>query len=409
MSPDGGFVAAVAGKRSVRLWKLPSGREVGPLVTGSDIRHASFTADGRTLVIAEDDSITLWSVATGKRLKSLPARPRGNRFVVSANGRLLANLRRDRVVELRDLPSGREAAPLHASADPLRLLLSPDSTILVVQHSSFSSRLGLIDLRSRKEITVDTRQEIGDLSFEHSNAILITSSGLIRTGAGRSKIWDACTGRRIAIGTREDDVFGARISRDGRLVAFTDGGQNVHLWDLRKNRLLTSIELVDFPNPTLTLSPDGRVLAVRTQGRTGARTKLWDIEGNREIATLRDTAALDFSANGQVLATHSGSTVSLWQAATGLEIGRISDLPNVIGVHFAPDGKTLIGWNKSGTLMFWPTHLDAWLKAGCAWLARYLELHPSKRLDTVLAPDGSVSTRPLCGRVEGRSTLRAAQ
>jgi WD40 repeat protein len=400
VSPDGGTVAAVVDQRRVRLWKLASGLELSPLVTESDVTHAQFTADSRTLVISENDSITLWNVASGKRFKSLPIRRSGWRLVVNTNGSLHAALQGDRVVELRHLPSGREAAPWQASNAVDGLLISPDSTILVGEYS-FGSRLGLLDLNSRKEISINPQHRIRDLSFAQSSAFVMTTGD-----DGLSKIWNSRSGQRMAIGTSERGVATATISADERLVAFTSERQTVEVWDFKKNQPMTTIKLLDFPVYKLTFSPDGRVLAMQRNG--GVQTKLWDIIANREIITLRDTDHLDFSANSQLVATHSfdGSTVSLWQTTTGIEIGRISGLPGVIGVHFAPGGNTLIGWSKSGTLMFWPMHVDAWLNAGCAWLARYLELHPTENVTAVSAPDGSVSIRPLCGRSEGRLAVK---
>jgi WD40 repeat protein len=213
---------------------------------------------------------------------------------------------------------------------------------------------------------------------------------------GLSDVWDTRSGQRFAIGTNDRGIESAVISQDGRLLAFTEGRQTVRLWDLVENRFITEFTLTDFPVSRLTISPDNRVLAIERNG--GQITQLWDIVTKRHVRTIRETAGLAFSPNGQIVATHGARTVSLRQPATGLEIVRMGDMFDVVNVRFSPDGDTLIGSTDRGTLMVWPTRLGAWLKAGCERLQSFLTLHPAESSINIATKDGGSATVRLCAK-----------
>jgi WD40 repeat protein len=289
ISPDGRFVAAVVSETSAKFWEAASGREVGALVTKLPILAMEFSADSRTLVMAERNSearlcahgydqcptnTRLWDVATGKELPSLPLRSRSIGSVFSQDGYLQANYE-DRLVEVREVPSGRPIANWEAADDIEAVVLSAEARILVRQKLS---RFRVVDLISRKEVTIDPRGELLNPTFRSSSRILISQGS-----NGKTRLWDTGTGQPIAVANRSDGLNHAAFSSDGKLVAFTPEDQEVRLWSLLEARDLLTFKLVDFPVYRMTFSPTPGCLRSRemaalrsssgTSGPTGRSTR----------------------------------------------------------------------------------------------------------------------------------------
>lgn len=102
----------------------------------------------------------------------------------------------------------------------------------------------------------------------------------------------------------------------------------------------------------MSFSPDGKILAagIAEWGKYGGRggqerggVQIWDVERAGLLRSLSDpdekpTQFVKYSVDGKYLATSTGPSVKLWDAATG-ELARI--FPGIHTAAFSPDGRSI--------------------------------------------------------------------
>jgi WD40 repeat protein len=391
VSPDGRFAAQVQGGRNLILVDLASGRVTSPLQTERPIDSVLFSADGRLLVVVEGAGESARTrtldARTGRELPKSASDGSGSAPLLDAEGRHLASLVGGKVAVV-DLVSAHTRATWTPTTPVELFALSADAETLVVKGST-DRKLRAVRLRSGTEVPIDAGDE-GRIAFRDPHWILSTS------GNGATRLWDARSGEPVAIGLAGLGVSDLALSRDGGMAVFADP-KGIHVWDLCELKERSAFELVDFPVYRMRFDPSGRMLVIDRNG--GAKTKLWHIAGQREIRTLSDVGASEFSPDGRLLVARSlqGDQARLVQLVTGREIGTLHARTELAGIRFTPDGKSLLGWSGNGDLHLWPTRLDKWREAGCAWVAEYLALHPDEAFHAVTSIAGKTVTRSVCG------------
>jgi hypothetical protein len=139
-SPDGRVLATTDGE-AVRLWATDGWKAFGSIPAATSA--VAFSPDGRSLATADLNDVTVWEVATRKPRSTIraagqwPVRPR-----FSPDGRFLAWLVRNVLVEVWDVRRGRLAATLRGhdggirdftfTADGRSLVTASDDCTLLV-------------------------------------------------------------------------------------------------------------------------------------------------------------------------------------------------------------------------------------------------------------------------------------
>jgi WD40 repeat protein len=447
VSPEGRRIAAGLKDRSVRIWDAGSGAELVRF-TGLERDPAclAFAPDGRTLASGEGApapwepwdvglaGISLRDAATGRELAHWGAHQWGVRGLAFApDGRTLASAGAEDVVRLWDASNGREAHPAPGHRGAIQAIaFAPDGQTVATAGFDGTLRLWNPDDGTELRRAAAGRYPLSFLTFSADGTVLASGGqdalrlwepatlrevrrfGAMAGGSDRAalspdgrllasmadggvRLWETATGGpRALLGGAEDECASDPVFLgDGSIVAATDRGNSVLLWDVstgRELRRITAGEMALRIEP----SPDGRLLAVaeaavHTQDR---QVSLWEVATGREVGRLGGhlglIRALAFSPDGRLLATGaddrpSGRDPSLriWDVASGRPLRRLDPHPSgVAALAFSPDGARLASAGEDGTALIWD------LRALLAGIAISPLAAPPEPLETLWAALG---------------------
>ncbi len=283
------------------------------LATVPRVRHPIALGPDRSWFVSPDwdpdEVLQVWDL-------SRPDTPRSNSFRdAEPYARVGKAIGRNSKFSLR-------ISSLAVSPDGRRIAVGRDSGAVNGPHGLvFDPGLGaaplrLLDRESGRAIwTMSAHSDrVGALAFS-PDGLRIASSSL---NEGIAKIWDATTGRELAVLKGHGGLCAIRFSPDGRWLAtsgFNDG--LVKLWDAASGREVHTLRRHSGPVLALAFSPDSRRLA--STGADG-RIELWDVRTAQGVLSLKAhqgwAAALAFSPDGHLLASFGrmDHTIKVWDA-----------------------------------------------------------------------------------------------
>jgi WD40 repeat protein len=264
-SPDGTRLASAAFDDTVRLWELPSGKEIYRLPGHGRVggrRHVAFHPDGqRFLSFGDDMYLRAWDVRTGKALVEHKLRPSGVRIPDD-------DVERNEQLFFID-----------------RCGFSPDGQRLVIV---LQQKIFVFDVWSGKEqrmIEPDGSGRIHAITFSPDGRRLVAG------GSGK--------GLEVKL-------------PDGRTMYTTENECPVGIWDLESGKLVKSIMVAGQMVHEFAFAPDGSRFAIcKNQPHA---IKVYSAEGEEQFvidnAPARVTA-LTFGTDGKTLVSGLTDTSAL--------------------------------------------------------------------------------------------------
>jgi WD40 repeat protein len=209
--------------------------------------------------------------------------------------------------------------------------------------------------------------------------------------AGRVKIWQAdAVGGWYTRGALEVHgyVLAVAFAPDGRCLAVGYRESDMALWELKPEIQEHSWGILREGASQLTISPDGRTLALSRAGAPEIR--LWDLDTGRCRMTLlgdSDSAAVvAFAPDGRTLASAtwtSPRSILIWDLATGQTERRINGIGNpCLTVAYSPDGRWLASACQDRSVGIWNVQTGA--------LALTIAGHSRPTQSVAFSPDGRV-------------------
>jgi WD40 repeat protein/serine/threonine protein kinase len=318
---------------------------------GGKYRSHVLSPSGKQVAVCglDQNEVYLYDVATGKReavLRGHSAPATGAAY--RPDGKQIATISNDQTIRLWDPATGQQTALLKPEVASPKLDRDP-----VVAYSADGSRI------------------VSSARYE---------------GACTSRLWDATTGKEIAVLAKwHEQGFPAAFSSDGKRVAVSSG-ENAHLCDAVTGRRLAVLGPHGKTVAQLAYSPDGKRIASADGSEV---IHLWDGESGKEVAVLRGhTAAVNsllFSPDGLQLVSGSqypDSTARLWDAATGRPLAVLAGHKNETNrIAFSPDGKRVATPSADQTARLWDAHTGQ--------LLAVLSGHTDKMYQVVFSPNGT--------------------
>jgi WD40 repeat protein len=369
----------------------------------------AFSPDGKTLASsAEDLSVRLWNVASGRLQRILP-RPDNSAPVVafSPDGKLLAVCCTEpddnAPLFLWDVRSGNEVRRIFGRGSRMQCLaFSPDSRKLVGGEGSV---LHTWDLKTGKRL----RSLVGLTC--RIDAVAISSDGktLIARTHDRVHLLDDVTGKEVATLASVHQYDPVAVL-PGNLLALIAAGGSVELWDLATRRVLRSFNGARDPLHSVAASPDGKLLAASSGdvvflwGTTSGRlVRQWTAYPRRWRLHPDTVRGLAFSPDGKQLAAIEHNSIRLWDVTSGRELPPGGLFHGAVhGVQLSADGRILASAAFS-TVCVWDTECNRLLHSldSLATMA----LHLDKQGKFLQLWDSAIGMRVL-DLITGKLSLR---
>jgi WD40 repeat protein len=247
-SPDGKTLALDSEEGTV-IWDIVTGEKMRTLNVREDLAFSqggktvalTFSQDGKTLVslVYDNGKIVLWDVMTGQQVRTFHTKTVGSdsrvhSIALSPDGKTLALINIDQIVELWDAAAGKQIRILKGHTSNLRsVAFSPDGKTLA---SGSVSEAILWDVATGEEMHT-LLESANSIIFSPDGKTLITG-GFLATGGYGVILWDIATGlpKHFFVGVNR-----AAFSPDGKkllLGEFGDisgSGNMVMLWDVPVN------------------------------------------------------------------------------------------------------------------------------------------------------------------------------
>ena len=284
----------------------------------------AFSADGTRLVsAAADRTIRVWDTESGAMLERIADHPGAIHCVqISPDASVIASGGSDETLRLWNLNSGtKHQSSKHGSA-LTGVAFHPSENVLA---SSTSDTIGFWSLPSGPDdplrrdgpaINVElsgTNEGIQARTLRFSPDGKLIACGTTR---GRVLLWSA-TSHKLVAEFRPDAnraIFKLVFSSDVNRLAVQCHEYSSKVFDITNPSEPVEIqEIIQPPSPSMTMTPSGDVILMGTYDQS---VHLYSVETGRKVSSIEGHRerihAIEFSADGNMLACASGAELRLW-------------------------------------------------------------------------------------------------
>ncbi|HXY34945.1 MAG TPA: serine/threonine-protein kinase [Planctomycetaceae bacterium] len=312
LSRDGKYIAvtqlnrAISAPTAVHVWQL-DGPTLRPILSDPKARCADFRGSQQVALGYQDGSIGLFELPSARQLSRLAPDTIAHSIMIALHPTeplVAAASYIDRVVQLRDIRTGKVLASESQIDRPLALAWHPEGRTLAVANNQRQIRL--YDRKTwRAYRTLESELYATSIAFDPVGDCLAANEY-----GSKMELLRVATAERLMLATSTPSV--CRFSRDGlRLAGGVQAGK-LGTWRVAASQEFRTLARSK-PLPKnghyigVALHPDGRMLACAMSDGFG----LWDLENGVEIGFIPSNWG-----NSRVLFEPSGSLLTL--SFTGL-------------------------------------------------------------------------------------------
>jgi len=376
-APDGKLLAQLGNDHKIRLWDFATGKLELTLQVGTPIVRPSpngamapfpgaglppsieasvvvenqlpfaFGPEGKSLTVGSDNrTVRSWDLTRNQeRIHATGHRTPVTAVAYAPNGKLLATGGGDKTIRLWDPVTHKEVKLLRGHTGAIvGLAFSPDGK-LIASNAAEEECVRVWDVDSGKELHQLPAMQVAEIarSLQKQFGKPMGVNPLNPTNFAPNQ-------GVMSSNTLEPSCCFAFVPGSSLIAVreFRDDPKGfaglVTLWDASTGKRGRHISVFEAPM----IVSDDKPVVPSDDPKDKPAAKLPDISTASAIYTalFYGTAGIDFalavSADGKLLATSTGASVSLWNVATGKVIRNIKSEGNPIScLAFSPDGKTL--------------------------------------------------------------------
>ena len=453
-SPDKKLLVSASYDRTVRLWDVQSGTQIGQPFQGHKawVTSVAFSYNGQLVCSGSNDhTIRLWDVETGGMVGQHMQDPSQVKAVMfSLDDQCIVSGSSDGGIRVWDVHTRTESGqPMLGHSDIVNTVaFSPDGWNIVSASDDGTAILWDFSTRNqigRYAISIAADIAISSATFSQDGRYIVTGStdrnvylwdissgtksGLPFAGSssfivavaispdcrrvysasdgGRICVWDLETRAPIGQWMRyESGIVSFAMSSDGQcaVCTFFDGTVRIHdlvRSDNQDDDLLTEA-VANVPHRGFTFatfSPDGKRVV---SGSEHGELMLWDVEtgsfsGDTLTGHSERITSVSFSLDGhRAVSTSYDCTICVWDAKTREQLSRlVVHEQGATSASFSLDNALLVSSSMDGTARIWDS--QTYTPVGDALILKHDEV-----MTASFSPDGK---HILCGCASGTLLL----
>jgi WD40 repeat protein len=354
-SPSGETLLFGGYQRVIKLWNFRLNKETGRLDGHkATVKAIVVSPDASTIISgSQDGAIYLWDMNNKRKVAELPGHiDEVNALAYYAdkeNNGFLASAGSDRVIIVWNMETNTAKLKFDAGCGVYALAVSADGKTLYSAGDDYLIRRW--DVASGKQ-TGTFKGHDGIIVSLILQGDTIVSGALDKT----IRFWNAKTTEQLhSLPRRQGDCDALAMTKNGAFLATAGLNNTIRIFETANLKEVIPAPGIQSGLAGLVLSPDNtRLASVSAEGRiyvwdpqNGKLLRQWDAKQSGDIV-------LAYAPGSRTLAT-AFTTVRLWNAETGAEIGQlpINPLDPVETLAFSSEGKTLALGLHSGQIDLW--------------------------------------------------------
>ena len=358
---DHGKLLATSGRSTaLEIWDPRTGDSQSSSLPIGHMDIKSLSPDGSlVLSVSSEQVLALWDVAKREHRFDWETRPD---LIVerafSLDSRLVALGYRDGNVRVVDTQTGIDHWNLKDHTNEVtNLAFSPDATMLAI--SAMDETIRLWDVRSGSHYSTLGHRVVRFDPRGNARHVMVFSpdSRSIATSFDDPtvQLWSTPTGKyRFELDGHSAAVSQAGFSPNSELLATRSDNSDVFIWDVQTGTCLSKLPGGFWDN---SFSPDSKSLALGSF----FKVRVWDLQKQTySVSLVSEGWRVCFSPDGKFLASGSSDgTVRVWEmdsmpvddcsVGSPLEQARETNDGAVVEVEFSPDGQ-FVASESSGTV-----------------------------------------------------------
>ena len=363
VAPDASSIISASQDGAIYVWDMNNKRKVAELPGHIDevnalVYYADKENNGFLASAGSDRVIILWNMETNTSKLKIDAGCGVYALAVSADGKSLYSAGDDYLIRRWDVASGKQTGTFKGHDGIIVSLILQGDTLVS----------GALD-KTIRFWNANTTEQLRSLPRRQGDcdALAMTKNGAFLATAGLNntiRIFEAANFKEVIPEPGiQSGLAGLVLSRDNKRLASVSADGRIYVWDPQKGKLLRQWDAKQSGDIVLAYAPDSRMLATAF-----TTVRLWNAETGAEIGQLPinpldPVETLAFSSEGKTLALglHSGQ-IDLWDVKEKKTVDSFKYVGSLHALAWSPDGKKLAAAGGA-KILIWDPQANALVKS----------------------------------------------